>query len=402
MPSSNPTISVHLARTFLMPGHSVEGEVELNFQELQQDNIQEVHVKLRGVVRTELTVNTTTDIKTVPLVRDDASVWSQGGAYPPPGSNTIRIPFRFLLPPDLPPSFHYSRYGRKGAVRYAVTAVGTRPSTFSLNRRVHAPLAIIPKDSPQGVALREKLALMAATGAECEWRKERKEEKMRRGLWGDYATAQVELQIPKVAACPLYVPIPFVIKIKTISAPLTRAKADAHPADQPVFPPVPASFSEVQFKLHEKLFIKATSLKEKVPADVVQFKPHAESDTVLAEDVPPRTWVALDSTDEKKSGEVDPHAKGTWVQEATFRSTFRLDCPPTFALNTLTCDYDLTLKVPFPGVGNDVSLSMPIVITSGIDVPVVRDQPDASGAPLDLPPSYWDAGDKDWDIDLKD
>lgn len=240
-----------------------------------------------------------------------------------------------------------------------------------------------------------------------------------------------------MSACPLYVPIPFVIKIKTISAPLTRAKADAHPADQPVFPPVPASFSEVQFKLHEKLFIKATSLKEKVPADVIQFKPHAEPDTVLAEDVPPRRWVALGSTDEKKSGEVYSHTKGTWIQEATFRSTFRLDCPPTFALNTLTCDvrssafescdkgssfyaqYDLTLKVPFPGVGNDVSLSMPIVITSGIDVPVVRDQPDASGAPLDLPPcvlcfvlryptyddsrsSYWDAGDKDWDIDLKD
>lgn len=52
MPSSNPAISVHLARTFLLSGHSVEGEVELNFQELQQDNIQEVHVKLRGVVRT--------------------------------------------------------------------------------------------------------------------------------------------------------------------------------------------------------------------------------------------------------------------------------------------------------------------------------------------------------------
>lgn len=232
-------------------------------------------------------------------------------------------------------------------------------------------------------------------------------------------------------------PIPFVIKIKTISAPLTRAKADAHPADQPVFPPVPTSFSEVQFKLHEKLFIKATSLKEKVLADVVHFKPHAEPDTVLAEDVPPRNWVALGSNDEKKSGDVDPHTKGTWVQEATFRSTFRLDCPPTFALGTLTCDvcssafklcdkgssfcaqYDLALKVPFPGVGNDVSLSMPIVITSGIDVPVVRDQPDASGAPLDLPPwvlfsvllypsyddsrrSYWDAGDKDWDDDLKD
>lgn len=204
-----------------MPGHSVEGEVELNFQELKQDNIQEVHVKLRGVVRTyagfhlriarfqyssqflyrELNVNTTTDIKTVPLVRDDASVWSQGGAYPPPGSNTIRIPFRFLLPPDLPPSFHYSRYGRKGAVRYAVTAVGTRPSTFSLNRRVHAPFAIIPKDTPQGVALREKLALLAATGAECEWQKERKEEKMRRGLWGDYATAQVEVPYRTASIC---------------------------------------------------------------------------------------------------------------------------------------------------------------------------------------------------------
>ena len=57
--------------------------------------------------------------------------------------------------------------------------------------------------------------------------------------------------------------------------------------------------------------------------------------------------------------------------------------------------YKLELKVPFPGVGNDLHINMPITVTSGIDTPVLRDQlvagsSSASGSSnhniLDLPP----------------
>ncbi|OJT10309.1 hypothetical protein TRAPUB_13177 [Trametes pubescens] len=405
MSSSSHAISVHLDHTLLVSGCPVEGAVELNFRDLQENGIQEVHLKLRGIIRTENVSNSPTGIKTIELARDDASIWCLGGAYPMPGSDTLRIPFRLQLPSDVPPSFHYDRHSRKGAIRYAITAVGTRSGALHLNRRARVSLAVVPKDA-MGVGIREKFALMAATGTDTEWRTERREEKMRRGLWGDYATAQVELQVPKTSVFPLYVPIPFVIKIRTSSPPLTRAKADAHPPGEPVFPQVPTTYSAIQLKLHRKVFIKATSLRDKVPSDVVvSFKPHGDPDSVLIENVPPLRWVSLgDSNGEKNKntgGDSDANAMGTWVQEAAFRSTFHLDCPPTFTSDLMKCDYELVLKVPFLGVGNDVSLVMPITVTSGIDAPMNRDQPDSVSGPLDLPPAYWDAGDHEWEEDLK-
>ena len=84
----------------------------------------------------------------------------------------------------------------------------------------------------------------------------------------------------------------------------------------------------------------------------------------------------------------------------------------------------LSLHVPFPGIGNDLKLRLPMSITSGIDAPMSLDQPDGTHADgdapppaplLDLPPyvidsldrcrrssdfrqcrSYWDVNDRDW------
>ena len=88
--------------------------------------------------------------------------------------------------------------------------------------------------------------------------------------------------------------------------------------------------------------------------------------------------------------------------------------------------YQLVVKVPFPGIGNDLKLEVPVHVTSGIDKPVPREQPpaDSDGADrpppaLDLPPSvfsplslsasadvltgraYWDANDNEWGDDDK-
>ena len=56
----------------------------------------------------------------------------------------------------------------------------------------------------------------------------------------------------------------------------------------------------------------------------------------------------------------------------------------------LAVQYQLVVKVPFPGVGNNVKLEVPVNITSGIDQPLPRDQTDGeSDDPppiLDLPP----------------
>ncbi|KAI0832909.1 hypothetical protein BC628DRAFT_1335882 [Trametes gibbosa] len=393
-------ITVHLKPTLFVPGCLVEGEVELDFKTLRDSNIEEVHVKLRGFAKTRITYDKTTLIQNIPLVRDDASLWSRGGAYPLPGEDTLRIPFRLQLPEDLPPPFRHTRYGQIGKIGYAVIAVGVRPGALRLNRRVHAAFPLVPKDTP-GVSLREKLSLMAVTGEDVNWRSEAKEEKIRRGLWGDYSTVQAELKIPRLTTYPLFTPIPFVIKIKTISTPLTREKADAYPADKPVFPPVPDKYEAMQFKLREKVFLKAHTFENKSSSDVKMFTRNAQSESPLVEDIAARKWVPLEGSGKKK-GSTNPDDQGRWVQEATFRSTFRLDCPPTFALPTIKCDYELALKVPFPGIGNDVLLSIPITITSGIDAPLARDGPGAP-MPSDLAPSYWDiANDGDWDDDSKE
>ena len=34
---------------------------------------------------------------------------------------------------------------------------------------------------------------------------------------------------------------------------------------------------------------------------------------------------------------LDPEEMGVWVQRATFRSAFRLNCPPSFAVHDIEC-----------------------------------------------------------------
>ncbi|KAI0328194.1 hypothetical protein GY45DRAFT_1326605 [Cubamyces sp. BRFM 1775] len=404
--NARPAISIHLPRSVFVSGCAIEGEVELDFRQLREDSIQEVQLMLQGAARTILTTDTTTCTEDIPLVRDDTVVWTQGSTYPAPGEGTLRIPFHFQLPPDLPPSYRDQKpaWSEGGAIRYSLIAVGARAGALNQNRRVRVPLAVVQRDVV-GAALRRKFSA-AANDAEIPWKVGRAEEKIRRGLWGDYAVVQAELRIPDVGVCPLFVPVPFVIDIKTISPPLSRAKAEAYPPDKPVFPPVPLSYQMLEFKLQQMVRVRAQYFKQRTPKDFV----FNDATMVIDEDVPQRRWVPLgaEGMDEKKGDPGD--ARGTWVQQATFRSTFRLDCPHTFNVDNIRCEYTLELKVPFPGLGNTINVSMPIIITSGLDAPVLRDElAEAPGSDpsqasrrniLDLPPAYWD-GTKECD-DEKD
>ncbi|KAJ8474382.1 hypothetical protein ONZ51_g7260 [Trametes cubensis] len=404
--SARPAILIHIPRSVFVSGCAIEGEIELDFRQLREDNIREVQLLLDGAARTILTTDTTTCTEDIPLVREEIVVWSQGSSYPAPGEGTLRIPFRFQLPPDLPPSFRDQKppWSEGGAIRYSLIAVGVRAGTLNQNRRVRVPLAVVQRDAV-GAALRKKLSA-AANDGEIPWKVGCVEERIRRGLWGDYAVVQAELRIPDVGVCPLFVPIPFVIEIKTISPPVARAKAEAYPTDKPVFPPVPSSYQALEFKLQQMVRVRAQYFKQRTPKDIVFRDPTM----IVDEDVPQRRWVPLDaeSADEKKTGD-SAELKGTWVQHATFRSTFRLDCPHTFNVDNIRCEYTLELKVPFPGLGNTINVSMPITITSGLDAPILRDE--LAEAPvsdpsqvsrrniLDLPPAYWDATNVECDDD---
>ncbi|KAI0364610.1 hypothetical protein BV20DRAFT_974265 [Pilatotrama ljubarskyi] len=402
MPTSRPVISIRLPAVLFVSGCPVEGELELDFRGLQRDNIQEVHVKLRGSAKTEMSRNNSTRMNCIYLVRDDASVWARGTVYPPPGSDIIRLPFRLQLPPGLPPSFYYSARPATASVIYSLTAVGVRPGAFKSNRRIQQPLAVVQRDDV-GANVREQLAALAVTGAEPPWRTEAKEKKMRRGMWGDYATVNVQWSIPNMSPLPLFVPIPFMIRIDTTSPPITRAKADAHPPDKPIFPPPPSSYSMLEFKLVQDLFLRAQWYTNTPSTDfnVFTLAPGVTADMDVAEKE--WIWVEGEGSDSNDGLVQNPDAKGVWVQSATFRGTFQLSCPPTFVLDDIiVCGYHLALKVPFPGVGNDVKMVVPINVGSGINAPLVAARPGSSApatAPprvLDLPPLYWDADRRHW------
>ncbi|KAI8989923.1 hypothetical protein BD414DRAFT_460256 [Trametes punicea] len=390
--SPNAAIIVHLPRSLHVSGCPVEGEVELDFRRLHEENINEVHLKLRGSAETIITRDRMTLREVIPLVHDDASLWTLGSVYPPPGSDTLRIPFRLQLPLDLPPSFSYAGLGRTASVRYSLTAVGTRPGTFHFNRRVRVPLAIVQKDTA-GVRVREKLQDMTV-GLGYPWRTMRREEKIRRGLWGDYATVQVQLMIPDLTVHPLFAPIPFVIDVKTITPPIARAQAEVHPPDKPVFPPVPSAFNMMQFKLQRKLHIRARAFTGFATSDDAALTKDAASGVTAL--LPEMEWTPLDCTSKKRES---PGDKGTWIQRARFQSTFSLDCPHSFAIDNIRCEYALALKVPFPGIGNNLHIGMPITVSSGLDAPILREELNASAQSpsfLDLPPAYWDVNSPHW------
>ena len=50
--NASPPVFVHLPKVIYASGNSVEGEVEINIFQSQEDNIEEVQVELRGTSST--------------------------------------------------------------------------------------------------------------------------------------------------------------------------------------------------------------------------------------------------------------------------------------------------------------------------------------------------------------
>ena len=130
----------------------------------------------------------------------------------------------------------------------------------------------------------------------------------------------------------------------------------------------------------------------------------------IESDIPEKEWVPHKNTIltniEGKDQQSEEQGKGTWVQRAMFQSTFRLNCPPSFAVANIECSvrnpfarlgvvlmmqriqYSLVVNVPFPGIGNSLRLEVPVNVTSGIAEPFAEERAATSNkAPLlDLPP----------------
>ncbi|OSC96388.1 hypothetical protein PYCCODRAFT_1441091 [Trametes coccinea BRFM310] len=402
-PSANsiPGVLIRLHNPIHCSGCPVEGEIRLVLWQLREDGIEHVRLELRGRATTRVTRGHPAQTETIPLVHIDIPLWTYEGLEDEPdlGHVLVSKSFSFQLPPELPPTLYNSGRTTEAEVKYAITVVGVRPEDPQHHRRMHIPIVVVPpSDNRQLLDVKARLSGTVTMADIVPWRTERAEKRIRRAPWGRHATAQVQLTIPDLSALPLYTKILFVIDILTTSPLLTRAKADTSSQHRPVFPAVPAEFTMLEFKLRRRISLRAGTLKDDVSSDVATFTKAALVISAVQAETPPSRWQPLPDADEKSAG-----ALGRWVQRSSFRSTFQLACAPSFTTETIDCQYSLELTVPFAGAGNDVRISWPIRVSSGLDAPAARDKLD-SPAPLlalenflDLPLLYWDANVDEWD-----
>ncbi|KAI0793699.1 hypothetical protein C8Q74DRAFT_1445288 [Fomes fomentarius] len=456
--TSKPPFTILVPPLIYPAGSAVEGEVELDFRRLLEENIEKVQLRLHGTAETAISKNKDAAHDIVRLVDADIPLWTRGSVYPTPDSDLLRVPFRFILPSHLPPSFHYAATTETAKIRYGLTAVGVRKGVLNANRKHVVPLAVVPQDA---VGLRVKEG--SGRGVVHGWRTKRKEERIRKGLWGDYAKVEVEISLPDIPVLPLFSAIPYTVRVITTTAPLSPPK-DPTSATSPtspmspttpttplsaisftstsskgketaIFPPVPTSADDVELKLRRTIRVgtrmfgvsgmspyhSVTAFTSVITTDILAIlgkdanqasSERSASRPTVEREIAETEWVWIDGDSEsagvsdskkvrreKGASTSTADRKGVWVQRAAFHSTFTLTCPPTFTTQTLHCEYMLTLKVPFPGMGNVVRLEVPIIITSGIDKPIRREhlgEGQVESQTLDLPPSYWDINDMDW------
>ena len=121
----------------------------------------------------------------VDLVQDSVTLWQKGGTYPPPGTDVLRLPFRFVLPSELPPSCEFKTLYKYGAVVYTVEVVADRPKLFP-KRRVVRAIPVLPHNAA-GAKVRNKLR----SGWKGKARTWHIEKNIRKGIWGEFSRAEM-------------------------------------------------------------------------------------------------------------------------------------------------------------------------------------------------------------------
>ena len=136
------------------------------------------------------------------------SLWTRGSAYPPPDSHVLRLPFRFHLPAD--PKILPSVFWDYVVITYYVEAIALRPRTFfAIDKRIRERLAVVSRGDPTLCASIRSLGEMQGGPT---WKRVHKEKQVRRGMWGEYSTARVEVSLSSVSrriphrltVCPSY------------------------------------------------------------------------------------------------------------------------------------------------------------------------------------------------------
>ncbi|KAH8082826.1 hypothetical protein BXZ70DRAFT_900966 [Cristinia sonorae] len=390
------SLKLNLPSGIYVGGQTLRGEAELHFPLVNQEGLEEVHVKLRGSIFTYATVSRQlgkqrfVHRQTVPVVSENVSLWSRASNRIPSDNDVLRIPFEFKIPLNAPPSCHYDAMSKHGRVGYFVELVGARQGVLAKSRRVVRPISVVPED------LQGEQVVMALRGLDTPLALQTKvaEKKIRRGIFGEYANTRLELSFPKAQTYPLFTPIPYTLRVVTVTKPMKKEEEEK----KPLFPAPPSQPGEVEFRLHRNVFLKAKVFEEDGDEKVTTLGGLETATSAAVSGVPVDVQV--------KEKVWTPSAKekhlGTWTQETTFRSAFLFKCPPTFEAENMHVKYSIKVRIDFPGIGNDLEIEIPIAISSGLSAaPVYTEEADNFAAILDLPPTYWGDAEK-WDEEEKE
>ncbi|KAJ7496759.1 hypothetical protein FB451DRAFT_1208704 [Mycena latifolia] len=405
--SSPQPITLHFQDLVRVAGETIEGRVDLDVSLAQEDHIEQLRVKLRGSITTKITTQNgqtrITHTSNVPLIRSNISLWTQGTAFPEPGSHVLTCPFRFQLPENLPPSFHCSAHSSGGAISYSLEVVGDRPGLFRSNRRIRRLISVVPAASQSQLLAKESLT----QGWMGQWRDIKQDDKLRTGIWGDYSHAHATLSIPDLRSFPIATPIPFSFHVVTETKVLNRSDRPEDKHGKPLFPAPPTRSSQLTQVLRRQTEIRARGRTRHVDNtfDLQGIRSLRNVETVRAVEavVDEPEWIPKDGKD-----------RGLWKRSVHFNSTLSFPFAPTFSTEILDWLYVVQFVVPFPGIGNDLKLQFPIHLGPGSPCPPppigvsgsssisYADVPPAGPPPMqDLPPSYWAGDDHDWDDEKK-
>ncbi|KAM5542523.1 hypothetical protein V8D89_003982 [Ganoderma adspersum] len=360
--------SLVIPPTTYCPGSDVEGEVLLKFPQMQDEQMDEVVVEFEGRVKV-ITENTTEQ----ELVSVKQSLWKRGSAYPPPGSHILRVPFRFHLPsdPKIVPSVFWNEWHHFVSIVYYVEVSALRSKTFFADdKKIRERLVVVSRGDP--ILCAHIRSLNELDGGPT-WKAAHTEQPMRRGLWGEYSTARVEVLVPNAhGILPHCVDIPVHITIKTTTARISRASADRHLAGKPIFPTIAfdSNTGPISINMRQNFTVR-------VPGDTSTLANKSVLAHIKEEDLLPSSYYKHWEPDTRFG---DRQEMGRWVQHWTVQPTVQLHrFPPTFSSELVDCAYVMSVQVPFPGMGNDVRVTIPITLDSGIDQATPRRAGRAAG-----------------------
>ena len=118
----------------------------------------------------------------VGLIRQNVSLWARGSAYPPAGTDILRLPFRFTLNPSQQlPSAHYAGSWKRGGVGYSVEVVGVRIG-LHFDKRLSLPLSVLPSDTKGANLSQELRSGLVSASRNIDFKKH-----IRKGIWGDHS-----------------------------------------------------------------------------------------------------------------------------------------------------------------------------------------------------------------------